>query len=206
LALAGHDNCRCTPVQSREEAIKVSCALLNRLEELVKLRDSELIVLAEHGEVETSWESMATESVLSCLTDPATGVVDLKPPLSELKAKDPARHNRLYNPFLHMSAEGNEFVARQILPILNGEADRSLIVKRNLELVPPVASPAGVAREQPYRRQTHSDPCESGKAFPWSLRVSPGGQAASRGSALAVPRRARNTSANLSATGAYSSG
>jgi hypothetical protein len=139
------------PVQSREEAIKISCALLHRLEDLVKLRDSELIVLAEHGEVETSWESMATGSVLSCLTDPATGVLDLKPALSELKAKDPARHHRLYNPFLHMSAEGNEFVARQILPILNGQSDRSLIVKRNLELVPPVASPAGVAREQPYR-------------------------------------------------------
>jgi hypothetical protein len=107
------------PVQNREEAIKVSCALLHDLEEFVKSRDSELIVLAEHGEVETSWESMATQSVLRCLSDPATRVLDLRPALSELKARDPSRHHRLYNPFLHMSAEGNEFVARQILPFLS---------------------------------------------------------------------------------------
>ena len=37
---------------------------------------------------------------------------------TELKAKDPSLHHRLYNPFLHMSVEGNEFVARQILPVL----------------------------------------------------------------------------------------
>jgi hypothetical protein len=106
------------PVQDREKAIQVSCALLHELEELTKSRGSELIILAQHGEVESSWESMAAESVLSCLSDPATRVLDLKPALSELKTKDPSGHHRLYNPFLHMSAEGNQFVAREILPIL----------------------------------------------------------------------------------------
>ena len=107
-----------TPVQDQEAAIKVSCALLHELEGVAKSHGSELIVLAQRGEVETPWESMATKSVLACLSDPATRVLDLKPALSELKAKDPSEHHRLYNPFLHMSAEGNEFVARQILPVL----------------------------------------------------------------------------------------
>jgi hypothetical protein len=106
------------PVQDQETAIKVACALLHELEAVTKPRGAELIVLAQHGEAETPWESMATKSVLSCLTDPGTRVLDLRPALSELKAKDPSRHHRLFNPFLHMSAEGNEFVARQILPIL----------------------------------------------------------------------------------------
>jgi hypothetical protein len=106
------------PVQDREKGIKVACALLHELEEVTKSRGSELIILAQHGEVETSWESMAAESVLSCISDPATRVLDLKPALSELKAKDPSGYHRLYNPFLHMSPEGNQFVAREILPIL----------------------------------------------------------------------------------------
>jgi hypothetical protein len=105
-------------VQDQEKAIEVTCALLRELEELTNSRGSELIVLAQRGETETSSESMAANSVLSCISGPRTRVLDLKPALSELKAKDPSRYHRLYNPFLHMSAEGNEFVARQILPIL----------------------------------------------------------------------------------------
>ena len=107
-----------TQVQDQEQTIKVSCALLHKLEALTKSRGSELIVLAQHGEVETSWETMAAQNILSCLSDPATRVLDLKSALSELKARDPSAHHRLYNPFLHMSAEGNEFVARQIVPLL----------------------------------------------------------------------------------------
>jgi hypothetical protein len=107
-----------TQVQDQEQGLKVSCALLHELEGLTKWRGSELIVLAQHGEIETSWQSMATETVLSCISDPATRVLDLKHALSELKAKDPSRYHQLYNPFLHMSAEGNQFVAREILPVL----------------------------------------------------------------------------------------
>jgi hypothetical protein len=107
------------PVQDQEEAIKVSGALLHELEEFVKPHGSELIILAQHGEVENSWESRATKSVLSCLSDPATRVLDLKPALSQLEAQDPSGYHRQYNRFLHMSAEGNQFVANQILPILS---------------------------------------------------------------------------------------
>jgi hypothetical protein len=107
-----------TQVQDREKGIRVACALLHELEELTKSRGSELIVLAQHWELEPPTESMAAESVLSCLSDPATRVLDLKPALSKLKAEDPSRYHRLYNPFLHMSAEGNQFVAREILPTL----------------------------------------------------------------------------------------
>jgi hypothetical protein len=107
-----------TQVQDQEKGIKVACALLHELEGLTKSRGSELIVLAQHGEIENPWQSMATGRALSCLSDPATRVLDLKPALSELEAKDPSSYRRLYNPFLHMSAEGNQFVAREILPIL----------------------------------------------------------------------------------------
>ena len=62
---------------------------------------------------------MTAESVLSCLSDPATRVLDLKPALSELKAKDPSRYHELYNPDGgHMSAEGNQFVAVELSKIL----------------------------------------------------------------------------------------
>jgi hypothetical protein len=105
--------------QNRETGIKVVCALLHELEALTKSHRSELIVLAQHSdEAESASESMAAKSVLSCLSDPGTRVIDLAPRLSELRAKDPARYHRLYNPFLHMSAEGNQFVAREILPTL----------------------------------------------------------------------------------------
>jgi hypothetical protein len=106
-------------VQDREQGIKVACSLIHDLEGLTRLRGSELIVVAQHTELETGSEAMATKHVLSCATDPATRVFDLQPALSELKAKDPSRHQRLY--FAndgHMSAEGNEFVAREILPLL----------------------------------------------------------------------------------------
>ena len=107
-----------TQVQDQEKGIKVACALLHELEGLTKSRGSKLIVLAQHWELETASESKVAESALSCLSDPATRILDLKPALSELKAQDPSRYHRLYNPFLHMSAEGNQFVAREILPIL----------------------------------------------------------------------------------------
>ncbi len=105
-------------VQDQEKGITVVCALLHELEGLTKSRGSELIVLAQHWEFEPPSESRTAERVLSCLSDPATRVLDLKPALSELKTKDPSRYHHLYNPFLHMSAEGNQFVAREISPIL----------------------------------------------------------------------------------------
>jgi hypothetical protein len=107
-----------TQMQDQEQAIKVACALLHKLEELTKSRGSELIVLAQHWEFEPASESMESERVLRCLSDPATRVLDLRPALSALKARDPARYHQLYNPFLHMSAEGNQFVARELLPVL----------------------------------------------------------------------------------------
>ena len=112
-----------TQVQDQEKGIKVACALLHKLEGLTKSRGSELIVLAQHGEEETSWESMAAESVLSCLSDSATRVLDMAPALSELKAKDPSRYHRLYNQSRHMSAEGNQFVAHEILKILTSKVN-----------------------------------------------------------------------------------
>jgi hypothetical protein len=107
-----------TQVQDQAQAIKVACALLHKLERLTKSRGSELIVLAQHWEFEPASESLEAERVLSCLSDPATRVLDLKPALSALKARDPARYHQLYNPFMHMSAEGNQFVARELLPVL----------------------------------------------------------------------------------------
>jgi hypothetical protein len=107
-----------TQVQDQEQVIKVTCALLQKLEELAKSRGSELIVLAQHWEFEPASESTESERVLHCLSDPGTRVLDLKPALSALKARDPARYHQLYNPFLHMSAEGNQFVARELLPVL----------------------------------------------------------------------------------------
>jgi hypothetical protein len=113
-----------TQVQDQENGIKVACALLHKLEGLTKSRGAELIVLAQHWELEPASETMEAESALSCISDPATRVLDLEPALSELKAEDPSRYHRLYNPFLHMSAEGNQFVARELLPIFT-ESEQS---------------------------------------------------------------------------------
>ena len=71
-------------------------------------------------EFEPPSESRTAERALSCLSDPATRVLDLEPELSELNNKDPSRYHSLYNPFWHMSGEGNQFVARAILPVLTG--------------------------------------------------------------------------------------
>ena len=106
-------------VLDQEKGIRVACALLHELEGMTKSRGSELIVLAQHAEVEAPSESMTAESVLSCLSDPATRVLDLKPALSELKAKYPSRYHELYNPDGgHMSADGNQFVAVELSKIL----------------------------------------------------------------------------------------
>jgi hypothetical protein len=105
-------------VQDQEQAIEITCALLHELEELTKSRDTELIVLAQHWEFEPASESMEAKRVLSCLSDPGTRVLDLWQAQSEIKAKDPSRYHRLYNLNFHMSAEGNHFVARDLLPIV----------------------------------------------------------------------------------------
>jgi hypothetical protein len=98
---------------------EVACALLHQLEGLTKSHDSELIVLVQHTFWESSADAMADERVVRCLSDPATRVLDLGPMLSELKAEDRQRYDRLYEPRGgHMTAEGNQFVAREILPIL----------------------------------------------------------------------------------------
>jgi hypothetical protein len=108
-----------TQVLTKEKGSGVACALLHELEGLTKSRGSELIILVEHGNWEGVAETTTVENVLTCLSDPATHVLDLKPVLSELKVKDRSRYERLYHPSGgHMTAEGNQFVAHQISPIL----------------------------------------------------------------------------------------
>lgn len=117
-------------VQDLHKGVEVACALLHELEGLTKSRRSELIILVQHGNWEDlvqhgNWEDLAVKGVLSCLSDPATRVLDLAPALSELKAKDPSTYDRLYKPSGgHMTAEGNQFVAREILKILTQSAPR----------------------------------------------------------------------------------
>ena len=105
-----------TQVQDEEKGRQVACALLHELEGLAKTRGFELIILAQHAERETPSQSVAVESVLRCISDPGTRVIDLKPALSQLKANDPSRYKRLFN--WHMTAEGNQFVALEISKIL----------------------------------------------------------------------------------------
>jgi lysophospholipase L1-like esterase len=120
-----------TRVHDEENGKEVACALLHELESVTKSHASKLIVLIQHPPEDTISDLMAVERVLSCLSDPATRVLDLKSALSELKAKDPSRYQRLYLPDAgHMSAEGNQFVALEILKILTqGEAhdDRGVL-------------------------------------------------------------------------------
>ena len=107
-----------TQVHDEQTAREVACALLHEVERLTKSRGSELIVFAQHQEVETPSESLAAERVLSCLSDPATRVLDLRSALSELKAKDPSRYRRPYYPEGHMTAEGNQFVVLELSKFL----------------------------------------------------------------------------------------
>jgi hypothetical protein len=106
-------------VHDKDKGNKVACSLLHNLEGVTHSRGSELIVLVEHGNWEGVAEATAVKNVLSCLSDPVTRVLDLEPALSEFKAKDRSRYDRLYQPSGgHMTAEGNQFVAREILPLL----------------------------------------------------------------------------------------
>jgi hypothetical protein len=108
-----------TQVHGEEKGKQVACALLHELEGLTKSHGSKLIVVAQHQHGETLAQSMASASVLRCLSDTATRVLDLKPALSELKAKDPSRYNRLYHQLGgHMTAEGNQLVALEISKIV----------------------------------------------------------------------------------------
>ena len=117
-----------TQVHDDHKGTEVACALLHELEGLTKSRGSELIVLIQYmrgGEFFES-DSMAVKSVLRCISDPATRVLDTKPALSELKAKDRSRYERLYD--YHMTAEGNQFVALEISKFLtqrSTEVDQS---------------------------------------------------------------------------------
>jgi hypothetical protein len=102
--------------------VEVACALLHELEGLIKSHGSKLIVLAQYHKHEImSQSTTVAQTILRCLSEPATRVLDLKPALSEVKAEDLSRY---YGPFTppqhwsHMTAEGNQFVAREILPIL----------------------------------------------------------------------------------------
>jgi hypothetical protein len=76
------------------------------------------------GEEFSASASMAVKNVLSCLSNPATRVLDLRLALSELGVKDPSRYNQLYEtPGGHMGAEGNEFVALEIAKFLNAKVN-----------------------------------------------------------------------------------
>jgi hypothetical protein len=109
-------------VHDEGQGREIACAVLHELEGLTKSRGSKLIVLIQHREGEGFSESMAVESVVSCLSDPGTRVIDLKPALFEVKAKDLSTYNRMYVWSMtvegmkagHMSAEGNQFVAREL--------------------------------------------------------------------------------------------
>ena len=113
-----------TQVLDKKTGRKVACALLHQLEGLAETRGFELIILVQHTDGKTIYEgpadAMAVRSVLSCLSDPATRVLDLQPVLSELKVKHPSRYKRLFN--IHITTEGNELVALELSKILPGRA------------------------------------------------------------------------------------
>jgi hypothetical protein len=108
-------------VHNKEKGTEIACELLHKLENLTQTSGTELIILAEYTRQDIFLDSvsMANEKVLSCLTAPATRILDLKPALLELSAQDPSRYNRLYKGGEgHMSAEGNRFVALEISKFL----------------------------------------------------------------------------------------
>jgi hypothetical protein len=109
--------------QDEKAANKVACALLHELEGLTKSYGSDLIVVLEHGEAFS--ESATDKEVLNCVSEAPMHVLDLGPALSRLKANNRSRYDRLYYSYYdshhhgHMTPEGNEFVAREILKVLN---------------------------------------------------------------------------------------
>ncbi len=107
-------------VLDQQQGREVACALFRELERVTKSRGSELIVVLQRHEAETVAMVTTAEHALSCLSDPATRVLDLKPALSELKATDLSRFKRLYiSNDGHMTAEGNHFVASEIAKFLS---------------------------------------------------------------------------------------
>jgi hypothetical protein len=80
--------------------------------------------IRSNGRGEFWTDGLTTPSSQSEIPTPSAIVSDwetwpAQPALSELKAEDPSRYHRLYFPNDgHMTAEGNQFVAREILPIL----------------------------------------------------------------------------------------
>jgi hypothetical protein len=116
---------RAVEVHNEEEGTEVACSLLHELETLTR-SDSNLIILVEYERGDIFSESVAIKigKVLSCLTDSATRIIDLKAPLLELNTKDPSWYNRLYLPHnRHMSAAGNKFVALEISKFLNANVN-----------------------------------------------------------------------------------
>jgi hypothetical protein len=105
-----------TRVHDEQQGRQIACALLHEVEGLAKTRGFKLIVLVQHLAEETFSETTAARSVLKCLSDPATRILDLGPALSELRAEDPSRYKRLY--WWHMTPEGNQFVALEISKFL----------------------------------------------------------------------------------------
>jgi hypothetical protein len=107
------------PMYDDANATKVACALLHELEGLIEAHSSRLIILVQHREEESFSESASAESVLTCLSDPATRVLDLGSTLSRLKAQDPSIYKQLWqSDGGHMSAAGNIFVALEIMKVL----------------------------------------------------------------------------------------
>jgi hypothetical protein len=135
-------------VQDGEKGLEVTCAMLRELEELTKTLGSQLIVFLEYHD--GSFSSTAVEGkvrrVWNCLSDPAPRVFDLKPALSELKAKDVSRYGELNMPrqrWALMTAEGNRFVALEILKIRthgSTQVDRG-VLRRHTKLAWECASP-----------------------------------------------------------------
>jgi hypothetical protein len=127
-------------VLNPEKKKEVVCALLHELERLTKSHGSALIVLVQYlkEDVDNLSKSIDVERTLSCLSDPATRILDLGLVLSELKAEDLSAFNGMYVWSMtdegmkagHMSAEGNQFVARELSELLSKKGGGSLIEQR----------------------------------------------------------------------------
>ncbi len=106
----------------------VACRLLRNLEmEIQKSATHQLIILAQYPRSPKPEEYALVNRVLTCLQDPNTKIVDLKNPLQEVKSKSPSRYQKFFSG--HMTREGNEFVAQQLIKVFQDQPSQQNVMK-----------------------------------------------------------------------------
>lgn len=102
-----------------DEGKRIACGLMRRLRDLKDETGADILIVAQYTRSVKEKHAHRMRRVLRCAEIHRLAVLDLFEPLSRVREQEPARFGRFFK--IHMTAEGNAFVAGEIARFLGSE-------------------------------------------------------------------------------------